>query len=423
MKVFPSRFFIALTFCFFCSCAYLGDYIDGTPSLLSKSPETKDNASSEQSKQVEVKERESEPASQSTEITKISPAFDERSLKLVKVPNSEIVEIYPLFLNTNAKSTLLDLLTVSQDGHVLLRKSREKFKNAYKLFKLKPGFSTAAISRRGKFLAVAYPGDVEIIDLATKQSAYSLKRISSRVSSMEFSPDDTGLLLAGVDAAVYRWRFVLEKKARSILEGEQSFERYIGHSAVVNLARYHPFGRVFVSSDWGGAINAWLMFDQDKYQGRYDENIFIGRTFSEEMNRVRGSRKVVSIIEQIRFSDDGQHIYLADEDGTLDIWTTRGFKSVASFAAVHKGKIFDLSIDSVNKRVVTIGRDGILKVSQVVIADSKVPGIKDYTLPMLKMIALREIGIENARKVLYLNSDNVAVTNAEGKVMLVEIKS
>jgi WD40 repeat protein len=425
------RSLTALIFCLFCSCTYIEDYIGistsaeipasgGTTSSSLKSPDGKINASSEQSKHLETASLPAEAGSpQSSDITKNYLVLDLDNLKPGKPGNSEIAEIYPF--NNSVDQTQIDLLTVNQNGEVFYWDGKSSYKKSYKLMDIAPGFYSVSVSPHNSLLAAAYSGLIEIYDLRSHAKLYTMKRIASRISSMEFSPQGDSLLMAGVDAVVYRWQFILEQEAETIIDAEKSLERYIGHSAVVNLVRFHPYGRVFVSSDWGGALNAWLLYNQDKYQGEYDVNIFAGRLFTEDVNRAHGSRKAATIVEQIKFSTDGQFFYLADEEGAIEIWMVRGFKQVFSIAA-HKGKIYDISLSPLVDRLASLSRDGKLKIWQIVSKDSKTPGTKDYELQPLKEIPLNDIKHPEARKIIYLAGDKAILADRDGVISVIDVK-
>src|SRR5690606_29308945 len=110
-------------------------------------------------------------------------------------------------------------------------------------------------------------------------------------------------------------------------------ERYLGHATVVSSIAYHPFGRVFFSGDWRGRLNAWLTYDSDPHEGRYDENIFGGLLFSEQARRAKAKRSGDKSIERLLVSSDGEFLFVATETGSLELWRVRGFRQLATVQA------------------------------------------------------------------------------------------
>ena len=394
---------------------YNGDNSASTESFSQNSSAGKDNARLVQSKQQESLIGNSNIAENG--VNKINK-LDTSKLKKIKTIRGELKDVYlSAWSNLSDRKDLIELFT---SGEVIFRDQKSNYKNAYSLFKINDGFTSSAVHWGNSLFAVSYPGEVKIIDLTKGDVLYSLNRVKTRVNSMEFQPQGESLMLAGVDGVLYRWQFVLEKNADTIKDLEKSLERYIGHSSVVNLVRFHPFGRVFVSTAWDGVINAWLLYDKDKYKGQYDENIFLGRTFAEDVSRAKGTRESINIIEQGQFTSDGQYFYLADEDGNIEIWLVRGFKKVLSVAA-HKGKIYDLNIDADSSNVATDGRDGKVKIWALEVKETKVPGAKEYILNLLKEINLKDQGIEQARKILFLNKNKLLVVSENGEINLIDV--
>lgn len=380
---------LCFLFCLcFCSCAYLGSLEDSE-----QSSQTKNNASSNQSKQVEAEE------GRAALKSNISAA-----------QSSEITDIY---LTSPGRS---DFITISKGGEVTLRAGTGDPMNGHTLLRLEPGYTATAFSAKNQILAASYAGRIELYDLVSAQKKESLERIDTRMVSMEFSPKGDSLIMGGADAIIYHWQFEFAKRAQTIKEREKILERYIGHAAVVNIVRFHPFGRVFFSSDWDGILSAWLLYRSDKYGGVYDQNIFEGRLFSEDTRRVRGVHGDDSMIEQARFSSDGELYYAADESGTIEIWQTRGFKKVLSHSA-HKGKIYDLAVSREGERLATLGRDGKLKIWKIEISEGDAPGSKVYSL-----IIGKELDDQSGRRIIFQDSGRLVSAGLDGRIQIYTVE-
>jgi WD40 repeat protein len=221
------------------------------------------------------------------------------------------------------------------------------------------------------------------------------------------------LICAGADGRIYRWKF-LQAKDQNILDGEdRSFERYVGHTSVVSALVPHPFGRVFFSGDWRGQLFAWLPFDADAFRGEYDENFFGGRFFSGTSTYVKALRSADSGIVSLKLTDNGERLFLANQEGWIEAWSIRGFKRLARVRA-HTGLAYDFAVNPRGDRVVSTGRDGNLVLFDLV-PDQRfgiVPDTSEYSF-----IKLRTYSLPEARLLRWVTGDHLVAATAGGKVV------
>ena len=118
---------------------------------------------------------------------------------------------------------------------------------------------------------------------------YSFDRLKIKINSIDFTKEGQSILIAGADSRVYRWRFVEQNRAKTTSDKEKAFERYVEHGSVVSVVRSHPEGRIFFSGDWLGRLLVTLLFDADRFGGRYDKNLFEGRVFSAKQQVAKSS--------------------------------------------------------------------------------------------------------------------------------------
>lgn len=214
-----------------------------------------------------------------------------------------------------------------------------------------------AISGDGRRAAVSMRGLVRVISLDNCRTLAETRLIDSRVGSLAFSPDARSLVLGAFDGKIYRWRF---SEALSFHRSPALlFERYVGHGGVVSSVAFHPAGRVFFSADWTGALRAWLRYDEDDYRGRWDVATGSDR-FYTEVSVSASAARLSEAIEGMVVSDDGESLLTATRDGTIQVWSVRGFRLRGQIAA-HQGQIRSLALDQSGRAAVTCGRDGFVR--------------------------------------------------------------
>lgn len=214
-----------------------------------------------------------------------------------------------------------------------------------------------AVSDDGRLVAVSMRGVVRVMALDTCRTVAETRLIDSRVGSLVYSPDSRSLVLGAFDGKIYRWRFSEElsfHRSTALL-----FERYVGHGGVVSSVAFHPAGRVFFSADWTGSLRAWLRYDEDDYRGRWDVATGSDR-FYTDVSVSASAARLSEAIESMVVSDDGEFLLTATRDGTVQLWSVRGFRLRGQIAA-HQGQIRSIALDPRGRVAVTCGRDGFVR--------------------------------------------------------------
>lgn len=222
-------------------------------------------------------------------------------------------------------------------------------------------FEAARLDLRRGILAAAGRGRIEVWRIPSMERIAVLQnRVMAHVKSVDIHPDGSAVLLGAGDSRVYRWNFQNPHHAASRHRGQFDLERYIAHATVVEAVQYHPQGRAFVSGDWNGSVYFWKAYDEDLYEGAYDENIFTTGFFTERSTSKRIPRRG-GRIEQLLFSDSGEELFFSTNDGTLEIWFVRGLR-LAVRENLHKGLIRHFAVSTTGDRLASVGRDGFLRV-------------------------------------------------------------
>ncbi len=193
-------------------------------------------------------------------------------------------------------------------------------------------------------------------------------------------------------------------------------ERYIGHHTMVSGIVSHSTGRAFFSSDWDGILMGWLVYTADDHLGEYDKNIFRGRFYTDVASNLRAPRPPDRGISALALSEDGQRLALGTEDGTVEVWTVRGFVPAAR-KELHQGRVISVALTENGTRVASVGKDSKAKVSQVV-ADPTT-AISSAGLPY-SLSEVSEHLIPLAKGAVFAADDRLAVSTKTGE--LVEVR-
>ncbi|MEZ4754931.1 MAG: hypothetical protein R3A13_11610 [Bdellovibrionota bacterium] len=274
---------------------------------------------------------------------------------LGKHSQSQGADITHLFNAKDLGTCKLDFIFINEMGSLLAKSDQTgvitlgKFTSPPRVADYHPGTGRLAVFS-GEDLLVLEAGVIPRKLSTLKANPYDL----------EFSPEGDSLLIGAADSRLYRWKFLDYEIADSNQKKDLTFERYIGHSTVVSSVAFHPFGRVIFSGDWKGGVNIWELYDVDNFGGEYDRNNFWGRGFIEAGKRRTLIRADTDSVEQIELSANGEFAFLAIKSGKIEGVQVRGMKKAGQFQA-HKGFIYDIAVDKTGENIVTVGRDGLVK--------------------------------------------------------------
>ena len=366
--------------------------------------------------------REHQPISHDGTPSKASPEnenigdkdfiFDFQLLNKSKAPPGGVCGLFNVTAHTPGPA----VLSVECSGQVVLADIRNN--TPYTLLKLTPPFEHIAFNRRTARLAVSSGFALSVFDLSRLDSApaLELKRLKTQISSLEFEPGGEAILIGGVDGKLYRWRFVAEQNAKTTSDRERAFERYVGLASVVAVVRYHPLGRVFFSGDWLGEIGAWQAYDADPFGGKYIENLFGNRYFMQKAVRTAVTLADASAVDQLEVSRDGELLLSGSQKGMIEIWRVRGMMNLGEVQA-HDGALAALAFGSDAQSAVSLGRDGKLKMWQIIPHHEYEPN--GDAVPY-EFIQTREFEVANGRALLALDDGTFLAATAAGQLYQVQ---
>jgi WD40 repeat protein len=325
--------------------------------------------------------------------------------------NSHATDISGLFPLSGCGGSGDYLLSVDKDGKVYLWSLSAG--EASMLFRIPCKTDILAFSERGALLAVAHEPTVKLFSAATGKEVQSLERVNSRITKLAFHPDGESLLLASADGEIYRWRFVAERTASTILEKDKVLERYSGHASVVSALGYHPFGRVFISGDWNGAITAWFAYDAGPLATEYDENVLGGLYYAKEVTRQTIPRPDAQSVDQLVISGDGLLFLVALGSGSLELWKVRGFKKSGEVIDAHKGLVYTIALSPDSRLAASAGRDGLVKIWEI-------GETQNREMPF-KLTLAKQFSIPKIRKLSFVGARRLLAGRTSGEILNINI--
>lgn len=285
--------------------------------------------------------------------------------------------------------------------------------SGHTLQKLKGPIQLATLGRRHGLVAWSSGFTIHVMCVAPLCSHHwELTRLKTRATSLAFHEDDSALLIGGADSRVYRWRFLAETDAKSFKEWDKLLERYIAHQTLIsNVLSLHT-GRAFFSSDWDGALFAWLAYTADDQQGSYDRNLFGGRFFGNLGSYMQAPRLADRGITSMAISENGERIAVGSDQGFVEVWAVRGMEMIARYQA-HSGRVISVSLNDSGSRVASVGRDSKISVSELSADPSFGIAVGVYRYRTSSVFADQ---MKTARQCHFISSGDLLITTSEGQL-------
>lgn len=277
----------------------------------------------------------------------------------------------------------------------------------------------AALGRRRALVAWSSGSTVSIACAAGCSERWDLNRLKTRIACLAFHEDDSALLIGGADGRIYRWHFQRDRLAKSQDERDRALERYIAHQTLLSVLAPLHTGRVFFSADWDGRLYAWLAYTADDHQGRYDRNLFGGRFFGSLGSYMYAARPADRGITSLAVSENGHRLAVGSDDGYVEVWEVRGFE-IAARSLIHTGRVVSISLSNDGSRVASLGRDGVIVASDVVLDTSY--GIKAGALRATTTEIFRE-EMKSARSVYFLSTGDLLLSTDAGQLGEIQLSS
>lgn len=179
------------------------------------------------------------------------------------------------------------------------------------------------------------PGEVKLWNAVTGREVLALAGLPRPVSSVAFSPDGRRLVTGGFDNVVRVWDAV-DGRELHVLRG---------HTAFVGEVAFHPDGQRVASAGGDKTVKVWL-------DGK------VVRTLVGHDHALNG----------VCFSPDGRSLasWGGEEyhPGELRLWSVEDGRELAALKG-HTGEVFAASFSPDGKRILSAGRDGVVKVWDV----------------------------------------------------------
>lgn len=336
--------------------------------------------------------------------------------------HAEITHVFPLSVNLSDEDPMF--FSLDADGRLLLWSGAvgtteaapvAKLNKRPALFAIDPGrrfFAYVAQAKAGKGEA-----QLKVRSLLAADDEFTLDRLLTRVTSIDFQPGEDAILIGGADARLYRWFFREPRRGEITEYYSRDLERYVGHAASVSAVAFHPLGRVFFSGDWTGSLTAWLTYESDQFQGEYDKDLFFRDFFTHQRTQKRARRSGISAIDHIVIPANGQRVYAAFDSGHIELWDVRGWHMLTE-AKLHTGLMYSIASSSDGQKIVSCGRDGFLRVWQLFESRENSEGELRYLL-----VLAYETEFAGGRVVNYINDNTVVVGSENGELIKLDLRN
>jgi WD40 repeat protein len=328
--------------------------------------------------------------------------------------SSHVNEITALFVVPGSGR----MLSVDRRGVALVHRNGKLPGMKLPLPESKVDVDIAQLSLDCKYLALTHKAELEVYSLDSFKPVAAFSRLRGRIMAIAFSPDSRTVVAARADGFIYRWKFLESPTGSQMVFDDRTLERYGGQASIPSSVLYHPYGRFFFGGDWSGNLSAWLNFDADPYGGKYDENLFAGRLFSEKQTRqlgTKGAGGAGDSVEHLAVTPDGNLLLVGLQGGLVQAWRVRGFEKVSETQA-HTGYLYDMALSSDGKKLATLGRNGSVKLWDVVREDGEKNGDQGS-----RIVSAGEGTVVDGRRAAFFAADEVTVGDAHGKITTVKI--
>jgi WD40 repeat protein len=311
-----------------------------------------------------------------------------------------------------------EIIVLSEKGAVYqgkLTKDRSIVWQLIKNFKKIP--LAADYHQEKNALAIGFLGHVLIFTLDNPSKVISLPESRGRIQELAFHPNGSSILVALGGSTVYRWKYIFVSPDEiSVQKKKKRIERYVGHSGVVSALTYHPSGKLYFSGDWDGTLFAWKTYDADIFEGQYDRNLFRGKYYLEEEERIPLVVAPGTRIEVLTVTKDGSCFALGTDEGLLELWRVRGLRKLA--VKVAQGNIVGIQFHPKEPLVFTLNRESTVIVWELV---------REYdarTLATTYRLILKDSNqILGARSIITLQNGNetfIAIATSNGKIVVLD---
>jgi WD40 repeat protein len=322
---------------------------------------------------------------------------------------AEIIDIFPICKSEGAPGN--SAVSVDKDGHVVLWTIASGSAHELYHYEVRSGSAVdhVAFYAPGFLLALSEHEHITVVSLRDGKQLARFHSGGSAFSALQFEAGGGAILAGAYGGRIYRWKLGVEAG-----EAVTKPEVYFGHAGAVSAVAPHPFGRVFFSADLQGSLNAWLVYEADRFDGAYDENLFGGKFFATESVRVTKGRGGDFGIDHLRVTSDGQLLLSGLQNGQVELWKVRGLARDKVLDA-HDGLIYDLVVSPEGHDFASLGRDGLLKIWRI---NENLAADGLYT--HFNASPLKSLPLAEARRLAFCSAGTLLAGGVTGRVF--EIK-
>lgn len=178
------------------------------------------------------------------------------------------------------------------------------------------------ISPQGNMLALVHNHhQVILFQIKNLIKIQESPAINESITTISFANNLNSILIGTVGGRIYQWHALRDSK-----ESFAELNRYFGHSVSISQLAMHPSNRVFFSLDLQGKLSAWLTYEARPLEYARDSQLFDKNIWTEITQRI--NKQISTTVQFFRIRSDGKYLLLVLEDGSIQIWSTRGFKFI-----------------------------------------------------------------------------------------------
>ncbi len=205
--------------------------------------------------------------------------------------------------------------------------------------KIKPSSNKSPITtitqaNKNPWLAVAHYGKVVLLNDSNQKMIYQIKNLPGKINSLEFSANDSMLLIGTGLTGLYGKAVLWDIKKKSVIKEFQE------HRDILYSATFHPDEKVIATAGYDKKIILWDVSTGKKIKTLKGHN---GAVFD------------------LAFSPDGQVIASASDDQTVKVWNIKSGKRLDTLSQPTKQQ-YSVTFSPDGSKILASGADNRIRI-------------------------------------------------------------
>jgi WD40 repeat protein/tetratricopeptide (TPR) repeat protein len=213
-------------------------------------------------------------------------------------------------------------------------------------------------------------GTIELWQIAGDDSLTTPKQVAAhenRITNILFSSDGKWLGSSSLDGSARLWTFAEFITVAHIDNLNNSHVRLPAHDEVITASAFDPENQWLVTGDNSGALRLWTRDDIDEsFVG------FVSVPYVELAEHEQG-------IWALTFSPDGSYLASASNDGAIRLTDFNSPDLSSTLLEAHNGLIDSIVFTHDSKRLISAGRDNVVRVWSIGLHDQEIDPVELLT--------------------------------------------